>query len=52
MSYFAMDQCREHLLKRKAQYSWPPCTDLYRSTAYNNANIIYFLQNKLPKLGG
>jgi hypothetical protein len=24
------------------QYSWPPCTNLFRSAAFDIANIIYF----------
>jgi hypothetical protein len=36
---------KEPLLKEKAQYSWPPSSNFFRSAA----NIFYFfLQNKLP----
>ncbi len=34
---------KEYQLKGKAQYSWPPCTNWFRSAAFDNANIIYFL---------
>ncbi len=30
------------LLKGKAQYSWPPCTNKFRTDTFDNANIIYF----------
>ncbi len=33
---------RESLLKGKAAYSLPPCTNLIRSVAFDNGNIIYF----------
>ncbi len=33
---------REPLMKGKAQYSWPPRTNLFRLTAFENASIIYF----------
>ncbi len=33
---------REPLLKWKAQYSWPPCTNWFRSIAFEIAKIIYF----------
>jgi hypothetical protein len=33
---------REHKLKGKEQYSWPPCTNLFRSVPFDIANIIYF----------
>jgi hypothetical protein len=40
---------REPSLKGKAQYSWPPCTNLFGSASFDISNIIYiFLQNKLP----
>ncbi len=31
---------REPLLKGKAQYSWPPCTNLFRLVSFDIANII------------
>jgi hypothetical protein len=31
----------EVLLKGKAQYSWPPCTNLFRSAPFYIENIIY-----------
>ncbi len=34
---------RETLQKGKALYSWPPHTNYFRSAAFENANIIYFL---------
>jgi hypothetical protein len=33
---------REALLKGKAQHSWPPCTNKFRLTSFDIANIIYF----------
>ncbi len=39
---------KEPLLKGKDQYSWPPCTNYFRSAAFDKVNIIYFLQNELP----
>jgi hypothetical protein len=33
---------REVLLKRKAQYSWPPHTNLFRSAPFYIENILYF----------
>ncbi len=33
---------REPLLKGKAQYNWPPCTNYFQSAAFDNANIFYF----------
>ncbi len=35
----------EHVLKGKAQYSWPPNTNQFGSAAFDNTNIIYFFQN-------
>jgi len=35
-------QTREALLKGKAQYSSSPCTNLFRSAAFDNANVNYF----------
>ncbi len=32
----------EILLKGKARYSSPPCTDWFRSAAFDIENIIYF----------
>jgi hypothetical protein len=32
---------KETLLKGKAQYSWPPCTNLFRSAPFYIENIIY-----------
>ncbi len=32
------------LLKGKDQYSWPSCTNKFRSAVFDNANITYFLQ--------
>ncbi len=32
-------QGKEPLLKGKTNYSWPLCTDLFSSAAFNNANI-------------
>ncbi len=34
---------REPLLKGMAQYSSPPCTNWFKSAAFDIANIIYFL---------
>jgi hypothetical protein len=36
-------QDREVLLKGKAQYSWPPCTTLFRSAPFYIENIISYL---------
>ncbi len=44
----SLNKMREFLLKGKAWYSWPPCTNWFGAAAFDNANIIYFLQNKLP----
>jgi len=33
---------REPLLMGKAQYSWHPCTDWFKSAAFENANITHF----------
>jgi hypothetical protein len=43
-----MYQTRETLQKGKAQYRWPPSNNKFQSAAFDIANIIYFLQNKLP----
>ncbi len=32
---------KEPLLKGKAQYSWPPCTNLFRFVSFEFACIIY-----------
>ncbi len=37
-----VDQDREVLLKGKAQYSWPPCTNQFRSQPFHIENISYF----------
>ncbi len=34
----------EPLLKGKDQYSWPPCTYLFTSAAFDGTNNIYFLK--------
>ncbi len=39
---------REPLLKGEIQYSWPPRTNKFRPVTFDNANIIYFLQHKVP----
>ncbi len=36
-----MERDKEPLLKGKAQYGWPPCTNQFRSVAFDIANIIY-----------
>jgi len=33
---------REPLLKEKAQYNWPPCTNLFGSAAFDIANIFFY----------
>ncbi len=33
---------RESLLKGKDQYRWPPCTNLFRSAPFDNANVYFF----------
>ena len=33
---------KEAIKKWKCQYSWPPCTNQFRSVAFGNANIVYF----------
>jgi hypothetical protein len=38
----------ETLLKGKAQYSWPPCTNLFRSAPLYIENIIYIYQTSNP----
>jgi hypothetical protein len=38
-----MGSSREALLNGKAQYSRPPCTNLFRSAAFENENITYYL---------
>jgi len=44
---------REALLKRKAQYSWPPRSSYFITAHFYTKNIIYrFLQNKQAELGG
>jgi hypothetical protein len=40
---------REVLLQGKTKYGRPPFTYYLRSGAFDNLNIIYYLQNKLPK---
>ncbi len=32
---------KETLLKGKVQYTWPPCTNLYKSAHFYIKNIIY-----------
>jgi hypothetical protein len=39
----------ETLLKGKAQYSWPPCTNLFRPAPFYIENIIYII-NKTSNL--
>ncbi len=39
---------REPLLKVTAQYSWPLCTNYFRSAAFLLQTLFTFLQNKLP----
>ncbi len=41
---------REALLKWKAQYSWPPCTNQFRSTAFDHSNIIYFFTKQASSM--
>jgi hypothetical protein len=41
--FFVNSLIKEYLLKGKAQHSWPSCTNWFRSAAFDNANIIYFL---------
>ena len=38
-----MNFTRETLLNGKAQYSWPPCTNLSRSATFYIENIIYII---------
>ncbi len=38
---FDYRRSREVLLKGTAQYSWPPCTNQFRTALFNNENIIY-----------
>jgi hypothetical protein len=33
---------KEPLLKGKSQYIWPPCTNLFRSAAFDIENVISF----------
>jgi hypothetical protein len=37
-----VDVTKEPLLKGKAQYNRPPCTNWFRSAAFDIANIIHF----------
>ncbi len=39
---------KEALLKGKAQYSWPPCTNSFRSASFDIANIIYYFTKQAP----
>ncbi len=42
--YFSL--AKKNSLKGKGQYSWPPCTNHFRSVPFYIDNIIYlFLQN-------
>jgi hypothetical protein len=38
-SRFCVFNCKECLLKGKDQYSWPPCTNQFRSTAFHTETI-------------
>jgi hypothetical protein len=42
----------ELLRKGKAQYSWPPFTNLIRSAAFDNTNIIYFFTQQTTLMKG
>ncbi len=42
---------RETLPKGKTQYSWPPCTNLFRLAVFDNTNIIYFFIKQLSRGG-
>ena len=44
-----MMSTREPLLKGKAQHCWFPCTNLFRSAAFDIANLIYIF-TKQPTL--
>ncbi len=44
--YKVITAIREPLLKGKASYSWPPCTNYFRSAAFDTSNIIYLLTNQ------
>ncbi len=46
-----MAQTRESLLRGKDQYSWPPCTNLFKPEALYTETI-FFVQNNLSKWGG
>ncbi len=39
----------EPLIKGKAQYGWPLCTNKFRVAHFYIKNIIYLLAKKLPK---
>jgi hypothetical protein len=41
---------RELLLKGMAQYSWPSCTNLFRSATLDIANMLYFSKKKTSYL--
>ncbi len=40
--FVLVPQSREPLLKRKDQYIRPPCTNKFRSAAFENGNNIYY----------
>jgi hypothetical protein len=41
---------REALLKGKAQYTQPPCTNRFGSATFDNANIIVYFNTKQASL--
>jgi hypothetical protein len=43
---------KEPLLKGKAQYSWPPYTNLSRSADFDIANITYFFTKQATLMRG
>ncbi len=47
MSLFEKLHIREPLLKGKAQYSWPPCTNSFRSAAFDIGNKTSYLNEEV-----